>query len=608
VGVVFGDIGTSPLYTLQVAGEIHAGGHLDRADVFGVISLILWALILAVSIKYVGFVMRADNHGEGGILALLSLLPQDRRKSSMSVVTLLVVAGAALLFGDGMITPAISVLSAVEGLDVAAPKLRPLVVPVTCLVLIGLFAIQRRGSGHVGRLFGPVMVLWFLTVGALGLKEVLRYPAILAALSPSWGALYFSHHGVRGMAILGVVVLAITGGEALYADMGHFGPRAIRLSWFTLVFPALALGYLGQGALVLRRPEAFAHPFFSMVPPGVASYFLVGLAAAATTIASQALISGVFSLTHQAVQLGYFPRVTVAHTSRETEGQIYVPIVNWALMAACLLLVLVFRESARLASAYGIAVSGTMAITSVVFFEVTRKTWGWPRARSWAVLILFLSFDIPFLLANLTKFVDGGYVPIGVGILLFLVMVDWRRGLTLVHEYRERQSPALDDFRALLSSGKVARVGGTAIYPTMTDGVPPALRLQAERLRSVMSRVVLLRISVEHEPQVDGDRRHEVEGFDEHGIARVTVRFGYMENPSVPSELEAALTRRGLDVALSEATYFVGKETFVAGKGGRMGALAEGLFAYLSRNASGAVDHFGLPPERVIELVTRVDL
>jgi KUP system potassium uptake protein len=608
IGVVFGDIGTSPLYTLQVAGEVHPGARLERADIFGIVSLILWALTLAVSIKYVGFVMRADNRGEGGILALLSLLPEERTKRSMSVVTLLVVAGAALLFGDGMITPAISVLSAVEGLNVAAPKLKPLVVPMTCVVLVGLFAIQSRGSGHVGRLFGPVMAVWFSTVGVLGLKEVVREPAILAAISPHWGALYFARHGLHGIAILGVVVLAITGGEALYADMGHFGSRAIRVSWFTLVFPALALGYLGQGALILRRPEALAHPFFSMVPPGVPSYALVALSAAATTIASQALISGVFSLTHQAVQLGYFPRVTICHTSRETEGQIYVPIVNWSLMTACVVLVLVFKESARLASAYGIAVSGTMAITSIVFFEVTRKTWHWPKARSWAVVILFLSFDLPFFFANLTKFVDGGYVPIGVGVLFFLLMVDWRRGLTLLHAYREQRSPPLDDFRRMLASGRVARVAGTAIYPTMTDGVPPALVLQAERLGSVMNRVVLLRIRVEHEPQVDGERRHEVEPFDDHGIAQVTVRFGYMETPSVPAELEAALARHGLEIAVSEATYYVGKESFVAGKGGSMGTVAEGLFAYLSRNASGAVDHFGLPPDRVIELGTRVDL
>jgi KUP system potassium uptake protein len=327
VGVVFGDIGTSPLYTLRVTPEAQ-GLALTQADLFGIISLIFWALILAVSVKYVTFVMRADNHGEGGIFALLALLPR-RSKPGIGIVALLVIAGAALLFGDGMITPAISVLSALEGLELAAPDFGPYVVPLTCLVLFLLFAIQRRGTGDVGKVFGPVMVLWFVTIGALGLKELTREPQISGALSPHWGALYFAHHGVRGLLILGVVVLAITGGEALYADMGHFGVRPIRLSWFLLVLPAITLSYLGQGALVLREPQSIANPFFAMVPRGTATYFLVGLSALATVIASQALISGVFSLTHQAVQLGYFPRVTVNHTSREAEGQIYVPLMNW---------------------------------------------------------------------------------------------------------------------------------------------------------------------------------------------------------------------------------------------------------------------------------------
>ena len=358
IGVVFGDIGTSPLYTLQVANETQHGGALDRADTFGVISLIVWSLVLAISVKYVGFVMRADNRGEGGILALLALLPPTMREHRAKIgwATILVVAGAALLFGDGMITPAISVLSAMEGLKLAAPGFKTYVVPLTCAVLVLLFAVQSRGTGRVGKVFGPVMTLWFLTIGALGLKEVARNPTILGALSPYWGAQYFVRHGFHGIGILGAVVLAITGGEALYADMGHFGSRPIRLSWFILVSPALVLSYLGQGALVLRDPAALKNPFFSMVPNGPLTYALVVLAAMATTIASQALISGVFSLTHQAVQLGLFPRVTVRHTSDDAEGQIYVPLMNWGLMVACIALVLGFRQSSNLASAYGIAV------------------------------------------------------------------------------------------------------------------------------------------------------------------------------------------------------------------------------------------------------------
>ncbi|MGH7435436.1 MAG: KUP/HAK/KT family potassium transporter, partial [Polyangiaceae bacterium] len=412
VGVVFGDIGTSPLYTLQVAAEAQRGAPPGREDVFGVVSLILWALVLAVSVKYVTFVMRADNRGEGGILALLALLPRPAHAVRIGAMALLVVAGAALLFGDGLITPAISVLSALEGLELTSPGFHPYVVPLTCAVLFGLFSIQRHGTGSVGRFFGPVMVLWFLTIALLGLKELVRNPDIVGAVSPLWGARYFARHGLAGMAILGAVVLAITGGEALYADMGHFGARPIRLSWFTLVLPALALSYLGQGALVLRDPRALANPFYAMVPAGPATYALVALAAMATTIASQALISGVFSLTHQAVQLGYFPRVTIHHTSQEAEGQIYVPLMNWGLMAGSIALVLGFKHSARLGAAYGIAVSGTMAITSVVFYRVTRRTWTWPRSRALPLLLLFLSFDLPFFGANLLKFVDGGYVPV----------------------------------------------------------------------------------------------------------------------------------------------------------------------------------------------------
>jgi len=607
IGVVFGDIGTSPLYTLQVAADAQPGMPLVRDDVFGVISLILWALVLAVSIKYVTFVMRADNHGEGGILALLALLPRRSRAAGIGVIALLVIAGAALLFGDGMITPAISVLSALEGLELAAPAFKPYVVPLTCLVLLGLFSIQRRGTGSVGRVFGPVMLVWFFTIGALGMKELVRNPEILGALSPTWGALYFVHHGVRGVAILGVVVLAITGGEALYADMGHFGVRPIRLSWFALVLPTLALSYLGQGALVLRDPRALANPFFAMVGTGPATYALVGLAAMATTIASQALISGVFSLTHQAVQLGYFPRVTVNHTSREAEGQIYVPLMNWGLMAACIGLVIGFKESARLASAYGIAVSGTMAITSVVFFDVTRKTWKWPLGRALAVLLLFLSFDLPFLGANLIKFIDGGYIPVIVGVAFFVVMVDWRIGRqALIAHMEERLRPLADFLRELPESG-VARVSGTAIYLSPTSGVPNMLKMQAARVRSIAERVVLLNVVIDHDPQADEARRFEVEKL-ERGFVRITIHFGYMENPAVPPMLERAIRDAELAIPLADATYYVGRETFLAGVGGRMKPLAESLFAFLSRNSKSATYHFALPPDQVVELGTLIDL
>jgi KUP system potassium uptake protein len=606
IGVVFGDIGTSPLYTLQVAAEAQRGGVLAREAVLGVVSLILWALILAVSVKYVTFVMRADNRGEGGILALLALL-RPTETAVPSVMALLVIAGAALLFGDGLITPAISVLSALEGLQMAAPGFEPYIVPLTSVVLFVLFAVQSRGTGGLGALFGPVMVVWFTTIGVLGLREILRNDEILTAVSPVWGARYFARHGLHGLGILGVVVLAITGGEALYADMGHFGPRPIRLSWFSLVLPALALSYLGQGALILRDPRALANPFFAMVPPGLATYALVALAAMATTIASQALISGVFSLTHQAVQLGYFPRVTIRHTSREAEGQIYVPLMNWALMVGSVALVLGFRHSARLGAAYGIAVSGTMAITSVVFFEVTRKTWGWPAVRSVPLLLLFLSFDLPFFGANLTKFVDGGYIPILVGALFFVMMLDWHVGRQNLRELMESRSMPLEKFGDLLTSRNVARVPGTGIYLSTTHGIPHTLAMQADRLRSMMERIVLLTVVVEHEPQLDDARRYEVESLA-HGFVRVIVHFGYMENPRVPRALARALEASGVAVPLDNATYYVGRETVVAGKGGRMGPVAERLFAFLGRNATSAIAHFGLPLDQVVELGTWVDL
>jgi KUP system potassium uptake protein len=606
VGVVFGDIGTSPLYTLRVTPEAQ-GLALTQADLFGIISLIFWALILAVSVKYVTFVMRADNHGEGGIFALLALLPR-RSKPGIGIVALLVIAGAALLFGDGMITPAISVLSALEGLELAAPDFGPYVVPLTCLVLFLLFAIQRRGTGDVGKVFGPVMVLWFVTIGALGLKELTREPQISGALSPHWGALYFAHHGVRGLLILGVVVLAITGGEALYADMGHFGVRPIRLSWFLLVLPAITLSYLGQGALVLREPQSIANPFFAMVPRGTATYFLVGLSALATVIASQALISGVFSLTHQAVQLGYFPRVTVNHTSREAEGQIYVPLMNWGLMLACIALVLGFKASTRLASAYGIAVSGTMAITSVVFFFVTRSTWKWSTLRAAPLLALFLSFDLPFFGANLTKFTDGGYVPILAGAAFFVVMVAWHRGREALRAYMAERTKPLLPFLAGLLATAVTRVPGTAVYLSgAEDGVPSILKLQALRVRSIAEHVVLLTVVIEHEPQIDEGRRYDVKTYAQ-GFVRVTIRFGYMEDPAVPPVLERAIAAHAIGCFIPDATFYIGRETFISGKGGRLPPVVESLVAFLARNAKSAIDHFGLPPERVVELGTRIDL
>jgi KUP system potassium uptake protein len=606
LGVVFGDIGTSPLYTLQAGVAPEPGAQPDPADVLGVCSLIFWALTMVVTVKYLTFVMRANNRGEGGILALLALVPENKNKTKahITAVAVLVVIGAALLYGDGIITPAISVLSALEGVELAAPGFKSIVVPLTCVVLVALFAIQSRGTGGLGKVFGPVMTVWFFCIAGLGAWHISKNPDILAALSPVWGARYFISHGLHGLPILGIVVLAVTGGEALYADMGHFGARPIRVAWLVLVFPALVLCYLGQGALVLRDPTAVANPFFSMVPTGPATYALVGLSTAATIIASQSLITGVFSLTHQAVQLGLFPRVLVTHTSREAEGQIYVPAMNWALCIACVTLVLSFRESARLAAAYGIAVSGTMGITSYVYFVVTRRTWGWPLWKAVPPLLLFLSLDLPFFGANLLKFWDGGWIPILVGAAMVVIMVDWRVGRGVLAERIAEISPPLKDFLAHIDSPDIVRIAGTAIFLSSNpEGTPPVLSTHARKIRTLREKLVLLTVTTEHVPYVSKAERVSVEDLGK-GVYRVMVRAGFMEQPDVPKLLATA----ELPVDLTEATYFLGRETFLAGKGGKMGVFSEGLFAFLSRNARSATSWFSIPPDQVVEIGMQIDL
>ncbi|HEY6462073.1 MAG TPA: KUP/HAK/KT family potassium transporter, partial [Polyangiaceae bacterium] len=493
--------------------------------------------------------------------------------------------------------------SALEGVELAAPGFKSAVVPLTCVVLLALFSVQRRGTGGLGVVFGPIMMLWFVTIGALGAWHITQHPAVLEAVSPVWAVRYFEAHGLRGMTILGVVVLAVTGGEALYADMGHFGARPIRIAWLALVFPALILCYLGQGALVLRDPTAVANPFFAMVPTGAPTYALVALSTAATIIASQALITGVFSLTHQAILLGYFPRVTVTHTSRDTEGQIYVPEMNWALCIACVSLVLLFRESSRLAAAYGIAVSGTMGITSFVYFVVTRRTWGWPLWKALPPLVLFLSFDLPFFGANLLKFMDGGWIPIAVGACVFLVMVDWHVGRAELAARLAQLAPPIGDFLKGLDPA-VQRLPGTAIFlASNPDSTPPVLTMLARRVRTLREHMVLLNVTTEHVPYVDVAERVSVEDLG-YGATRVIIHTGFMERPHVP----AILSKANLKVDLTEPTYFLGRETFVVGAGGNMGVLSEGLFAFLSRNAKSPTSWFSIPPEQVIEVGMQMDL
>lgn len=611
LGVVFGDIGTSPLYTLKEC--LHAAGSHGKGieDLYGILSLIFWSITLVVTLKYLTFILRADNKGEGGIFALLALVPEELRTARpgmISIVAFFAAMGAALLYGDGIITPAISVLGAVEGLAVADPGWKDYVVPLSCVILIGLFLIQSRGTGAVGVLFGPVMLVWFLTLGVLGVYHISFNPEILYALLPHHAFQYFAHHGWSGLHILSSVVLAVTGGEALYADMGHFGLKPIRLAWLGVVMPCLILGYFGQGAHVLRDPAAAANPLFAMVPQGNWTVALVILSSMAAVIASQALISGAFSLTKQAVQLGLFPRFDIKHTAHEMEGQIYIPRINYLLGIGCLFLVLEFRESSRLAAAYGIAVSGTMAITSVMFFLVARRTWGWSLPKSAAVLLAFLALDLPFLAANLGKFTDGGFVPVLIGAVIMVIMVIWNRGRTLVgHRVRVRFA-SWESAEARINQRLVTRVPGTAVFMNSNAGILPwALIRHVDRGRSLQETVVLVTARVTGDPVVAEAERTTYEKLPI-GFHQFVIRFGFMEETKVLPALLAAVRDQGIPFDEDEVTYYLGRENFVASKKGQMGVWTESIFAFLHRNAVTADRFFGLPPRQVVELGTQMDL
>jgi KUP system potassium uptake protein len=617
LGVVFGDLGTSPLYTMRECLHGAHGLAPTDANVLSVLSLIFWSLVVVISVKYLVFLMRADNGGEGGILALLALAPprhKHARPGKIGFLALLVIIGAALLFGDGIITPAVSVLSAIEGLGVATPELTAWVVPATVAILVGLFALQRRGTERLGRLFGPVMLLWFASLAALGLRQVLRAPGVLAALLPEHGLRYFAEHGFAGLGILGGVVLCVTGGEALYADMGHFGRAPIRRAWIFICFPSLVLSYFGQGALILaehepaRRLALTEQPFYAQSPPGVWLYALVAIATLATIIASQALISGVFSLAYQAIQLGFFPRLTVRHTSDSAEGQIYLPLMNWGLAVACVALVLLFRESSKLAAAYGLAVSGTMAITTVAYFVVVRETWHWALWKAGLVAALFLSFDVPFLVANSAKFWEGGYLPFGVGVVFVTLMVTWRIGRDLLALYFSERAEPLESFIAHVDERVRARIPGAVVFLSSGSGVPPALRRVATRFKALHERVLLLNVVIEHVPAVPAlERMKDLERLAE-GFCRMSFHYGFMDESDVHGDLTLALRMLGVDSPAGELLYVVGRETFVGTSSGRMGALWEKLFGFLSRNAKSATDYFRLPPEQVVEVGAQIDL
>jgi KUP system potassium uptake protein len=609
LGVVFGDIGTSPLYTLREC--LHATGRATAGDVYGLLSLIFWSLTMVVTVKYLTFIMRADNHGEGGIFALLALVPDTLRTQSrrrISGVAIIVVVGAALLYGDGAITPAISVLSAMEGISVFSPQLEPAIIPLTCGILIALFLVQKRGTGAVGALFGPVMVVWFSTLGILGAWQIAQHPQILGALAPHHAVRFFLDHGVKGFLVLGAVVLAVTGGEALYADMGHFGKAPIRIAWLAVAMPALVVNYFGQGALVLTAPQAPAHPFFALVPRGAATIALVVLSTAATIIASQALISGAFSLTRQAMLLGYFPRVSIRHTAAHTEGQIYIPQINWLLAVGCLLLVLGFHKSERLAAAYGIAVTGTMVLTSLVYFVVTKYTWHWPSLLSAALLAVFLVFDVPFFLANLTKILDGGWVPVFIGIAFIAAMLVWSKGRALIVEEYMRRSPTVEEARDALLPKVYTRVPGVGVFmsSSMTH-VPPIIVHLIERQRVLPEHVVLVTVLTKPTPEVLEAERLTLTDLG-HGIHRAIITYGFMQQPHVPLVMQEVLAHLKLQVDPSAITYYLGRENVLGSDSGAMGRWAEGLFGYLQRNAVAADEHFSIPRRQVIEVGLQLDL
>jgi KUP system potassium uptake protein len=611
LGIVYGDIGTSPLYAIK---ECFAGEHglpVTPANVLGILSLVVWALVLVVVWKYLTLVMRADNRGEGGILALFALVhPRgDVAKGRKGTMALLMMGlfGAALLYGDGMITPAISVLSAVEGLDVATHTLQPYVVPITSAILIGLFLMQRRGTGGIGAIFGPTMLVWFVTIGAVAVPQILRHPGVLRATNPLYGLGLLVHHGKLGFLVLGSVVLVITGGEALYADMGHFGKRPIRMAWYAIVMPALLLNYFGQGALLIDGgARVAANPFFGLVH-GWLLYPMVVVATVATVIASQALISGAFSLTQQAVQLGYWPRVRIVHTSGEAAGQIYIPEINWILMIACLALVLGFRASSNLAAAYGIAVTGTMSITSVLYYAVARVRWGWSRLAAGAVVAGFLIVDLSFLGANLNKIESGGWFPLAIAGVVFAIMTTWRRGRAELYKQMISAMMPIDLFMQDLAVSQPHRVPGTAVFMTSTMGGIPAVLLHHFKHNKVLhEQVVLLSVVTEDVPVVSGKERIELEDLGQ-GFFRIVAHYGFMQTPSVMKTLRRA-QHLGLKVDPAATSFYLGRETLLVTGKGKMARWRKFLFAFLSRNSRTATAFFGLPPNRVVEMGAQIEL
>lgn len=609
LGVVFGDIGTSPLYTIKEVFSV--GTHpvpLTEVNMYGILSLIVWALIMVVSVKYVAFIMRADNRGEGGIMALLALASQkaagDHKKLRM--IMLLGILGACMFYADGMITPAISVLSAVEGLEIAAPILHPLILPITLIVLFILFWAQSKGTALVGAFFGPIMLLWFGTLAVLGISGIAENPAILHALNPYYAFKFFAVSPWIAFVALGAVVLSVTGAEALYADMGHFGRFPIRLAWFGLVLPALILNYFGQGALVLLHPETVKNPFY-LLAPSWALYPLIILATLAAVIASQAVITGAFSVSRQALQLGYLPRMHVEHTSESEEGQVYMPRVNWGLMLAVMVLVLSFKSSGNLAAAYGIAVTGDMVITTLLAGFVFHHMWGWSKLRTGALVALFLTIDIAFFSANMLKIPDGGWVPLVIGIVIFTLMLTWKTGRAMVYTRLKNEAMELEPFMDAVGAHPPTRVPGTALFLTPNpDGVPHALLHNLKHNKVLHEKVVILTVKFLDFPHTSTEERVSLEALP-HEFYKVTVRYGFKDEPDLPRDL-ALCTDKGLALGAMDTSFFVGKEILIASEKFGMSTWRKKIFIGLFRSAETITNQFKLPPNRVIELGSQLKI
>ena len=608
LGVVYGDIGTSPLYAIH---ECFEGGHqlpVTPANILGVLSLILWSLVLVISFKYLVFVLRADNRGEGGIIALTALVTPV--KASATGRRLLLIAlglfGACLLYGDGMITPAISVLSAVEGLGIATPLFDPYIIPITVAILVGLFGFQRRGTAGVGAVFGPIIVGWFGVLAILGLRQILLAPQVLVAVNPWYALDFFLRNGWVGFLVLGSVFLVVTGGETLYADMGHFGTRPIKLAWFALVLPALLLNYFGQGALLTLHPAAVENPFYRMAPSW-ALYPLVLFSTVATVIASQAVISGAFSLTRQAIQLGYLPRLEIRHTSAKEKGQIYLPGINWALAAACIGLVLGFRSSGNLAAAYGVAVTTTMGITTLLFFVVASRHWHWPLYLALPLCGSFLAIDLSFFSANIFKVVNGGWFPLLVAILVFTLMTTWKRGRgVLAQRLRATAVPVASLLKNLEVSSPI-RVPGTAVFMNGNpEGTPPAFLHNIKHNKVMHERLLILNVVTEEAPYVPAKDRISVERLGD-GIYRLDVHYGFMEDPNIPKAL-SLVDLEGWTYDPEQTTFFLGRETLISTEKPGMAHWRKNLFIFMSSNARSAASFFDLPPNRIVVMGAQVEL